>query len=561
MRAQAFFPVVTCLAILTAAPLGAMADDAQPAAAPVAAQDQSASHPKPSSILQQPGSLTLGYGSWGIQDNETKLRQYATPPSGFFIQELRYVPLSSAGNLGVVSLHDLTQPDYRDYGQLALFGGKTRVDGLLMNNEFMDPTTSTVPTSSRNVQDYNLQQLVAPGFKLSARYRMDQQDQYFDPGYDPLHQRTRYDEFGADGRLAGGSLNLMYSELQYTDRTQTLLNTLDQHVQVSYLRDIGSSSVEAKFGTHNLSAAGTPIGYIQNTAVSDVTNVDSKTDASVALTLDNMSNPVTQNNYVREQRSATARLAHAWNSAWRGTCAAQLRQIQDVNDDHTYVDDPHWQTFEARLNGRIGENWHILARGSMENCAKTPQTQISGESDNSTLIWNSRQVGEVRIDASGDLIDGYLSYDQKRQTNDAQMTAVTYEDWNVGGDFQATHTVSLNADITYQKAEATDNQAGSPGLSDFAPGSETFDFGVNWAISPTWYMNTNYSCFLTSNNNPLLLQDANTSGHYLTIQLQNRLPHGREFSLTVSPWVYKDSVVEQMDSTPTLVMVSATTPF
>ncbi|MDR3708938.1 MAG: hypothetical protein P4L33_11615 [Capsulimonadaceae bacterium] len=549
-------PDTTAAPASTTAPAAATTATADPSAMPAASQSPAPPRPKPSPILEHPGSLTLGYSDWGIPYDVNKVRQYATPPHGIYLQQLRYVPLSDAGNLGVFSLEDFAEQDYRDYGQLALNGGKTHVDALVMNSEFLEPTTNIVPTSDRNVQEYYFQQMVAHGFKVSTRYRMDQLDQYFDVGLDPLHQRTRYNDFTAGGRFADGFLSLMYSDWYYWDRTGTLFNTHDQHSQVSYLRDLGSQSIEAKIGTHKISQDGAPSSYMQNATVSDAVTVNDKTDASVNLSLDNRSVPVVQNSYVREQQSATARVAHTWNTNWRGTFAAQLRQAQRMDDTHTYVDEPRWQTFEARLNGRISPTTRLLARASTENCWNAPEML-----DNGTLLWTARQTGELRFDVSNDPYDYYVSYDLRRQWNDSQATTVASDIYHFGGDYQALPTVSLNGDLTIERWSATGNQASGPSLSEFAPSSETVDFGVNWTISQTLFMDANYSFFLTANNNPLLLQDGNTSGHFLTVQLQDRLAHGREFTLTVSPWVYKDTVVQQMDSTPTFVMLTATTPF
>jgi hypothetical protein len=549
---------MSCLAVLSAAPINTAAADTPASTAPAASTPAAAVEPppQPSAILHQPGLLTLGYADWDIANNENKLRQYASPPRGFFVKQLRYVPLSTAGNLGVVSLENLAQSDYRDYGQLALFGGKTHIDGLLSHNQFYEATMNIVPVSSRDIQEVYFQQLIARGFKVSTRYRMDQLDRYFDVGLDPIHQRTRYNDFVAGGRFGGGYLNLMYSDWRYTDRTQTLFNTHDQHWQAAYLRDIHTHSLEAKFSSHNLSADNAPNGHMQNMSLSDVVSLNSHTDASVSLTQDNLNLPVVQNAYVRMQQSATARLAHVWSPSWRGVIAAQYRKAERVNSDHTYVDAPRWQTFEGRINAKFGPVWRAQVRASTENLWASPLMAPTG-----SLLWNNRQNATVRLEANKDLVSTYLSWDMRRQSNDAQATTITSDVIHLGGNLQASPSVSLFGDLTTERFGAHSSQVGSPVLNSFAPSSRTLDIGVNWTMSPRWFMSTNYSGFWTSNDNPLLLQDANTSGHFLTANLEYRTPSGQEFGLIVSPWVYRDAIVSQMDSTPTIFMVTASTPF
>jgi hypothetical protein len=513
---------------------------------------------RPSPLSKNPGLLTLGYENLDLSGSSNKFFQYATPPQGLFLDELRYVPFTPVGNVGVVDVRAFGEADYRDYLQYDYLPNWTEFEGLMTHSQFFDGTPQIVNPSERAVQQFAIEQRLGENFLLSTHYRMDQVDDSFDIPLDPLHQRTRYNDVVASGQFARGFVNLTFSDWHYFDRTQLLPDTDVKRWQEDYERSIGPQTLGEQFRWLAISQAGQPDAHIEIASLSDDVAIGDSSDASLVLRQDRISEPVVQNAYYREQQSATTRVSGAWATG-NASVGLQERSAQRVRADHTYVDVPEWQTVLGRVSQRLGDSWHLSLRGSMQNLWKAP---VMDTDDSDDLLWSNIQDAEARVDGDNDTISGYVSWAYHRTANNsARSTRVTQDLWSAGGNWQATPKISVSGDISYEKWLADNPSAMFPILANFMPANEIASVGVNCVASPRLFFTVNYSGWLTWNDNPLLLQDGNTTGTFLTLQANYRSLKGQEFGLTISPWAYHDSLVDQLDYQATVAEVTVSTPF
>jgi hypothetical protein len=537
------------------------------AAAPEAAPEVAATQVSPPGfpVVKQPlGLIRLGWSQNGATGNGQKFEQYGTPPSGVYLDLLRYEPWSPQGDIGVISLQSPAETDYRDYTQLALNGGHTQLEALLTRNRFFDPGTSPVPQSDWQNQDLNLTQKIAHWFSISTRYSMDDQDFSADSP-DPslsLHQRTRYEDVALAGIAGGGFAVLTFSDWRYFDRTQLTDNTDVRRWQATYQHDLGRQVLSAQYNYLDVSTATQPTGDVQIASVADDIHLGSATTASVALRKDSINLPVVQNaltsSYVREQSSATGSLVDRWSDDWNGEFAIQRRAAQLMANDSTDLDTPQWQTMLARVNGQLGRGWRVLANGTMENLWHSP---LLFTPDANYLLWNNRQNAQVRLNGTSDFVQGYVDWSYNHTANSSTNTDVHEETINAGGDWQAAPKLDIYSDYTTDQWNAIDDAVGLPNIGMFATDSRVFTLGANWVVSTRAYINTSYSGFWASNPDPLELQDEQTTGQFLTMQFEYRMPKGQDFGLTVAPWAYRDEIASPLDYNSAVVRVTVSTPF
>ena len=83
---------------------------------------------------------------------------------------------------------------------------------------------------------------------------------------------------------------------------------------------------------------------------------------------------------------------------------------------------------------------------------------------------------------------------------------------------------------------------------------------LTWNL-PRLFMSASFTNFSERNDNPLLLQDGNASGSFLTLSGRYRFPRGYELGLTFAPWYYRDKVASALDYTASVVMLSGSARF
>ena len=188
------------------------------------------------SIAQQV-QVDVGFSHWGLDGNESKFRQYATPAQSVFLKSIRLTPTFKFPNsdAGHFVLKGIGEKDYRAEGVLDILFGQVKFDANLIRHRFLDAGLTPVPESQRELQEGSAKYLLTRDFAVSFRYRMDRQAQIFQAPKLPYYQRTRFWNALAEGKLGEGQLSLGYSDWRYFDRTDIRPDTTIKRWHARYL--------------------------------------------------------------------------------------------------------------------------------------------------------------------------------------------------------------------------------------------------------------------------------------------------------------------------------------
>ena len=502
--------------------------------------------------------LELGLGTWGLTGNEPKFRQYATPPKGLFLSEFRYSPFPTNRNYNLATLKGFGATDYRGDAALMFENGKTQFEGSFDRHKFIDPTPAIIDESQRRAEEIYLKQFVAPGISLSSRYRMEQQDVNFDiPGL-PLHQRTRYADLLAGGRVGPGQLRLGLVDWRYFDRTEQSFDTKVTRYQLSYLWEITrNAGVEAAIARVRVRQPG--VETINSSVFSLVGDLAAgpNTDLILGYHRDTSERGVTQNAYAREQRMATARVVHRWNR-WSGQLSLQGRDVERVRGDQTFVDVPSWFTVEGRVSGRIRDNLRVTVRGYNQSLSDAPPSVTT---DNRPLMFSDRRFAQVRLDGGRPDLNGYLTYTHRSWDLDARSVNVNANLFTIGGNWEANPTLSVFAELTRENWGGKTEIVDFPTFGTYAPDSSVVSLGANWTFDPATFLSANITSFTSENDNPIRERNGNTSGTFITLNARRRLSATNEIGLIIAPWFYRDKVVGAMDYDARVFMVTGSARF
>jgi hypothetical protein len=267
--------------------------------------------------------------------------------------------------------------------------------------------------------------------------------------------------------------------------------------------------------------------------------------------------PNVQNAYVRNENSGAFSLSQRWNG-WRAQIGLRLQNDDRVNGDQTYVDVPKWSTLDARLSGRIFHTWKLSFRGYTQTLSDPPASVLD---DPATLYWTSRNFFQAKLETGTPDINGYLIYTYRVDRNSQRDTDVTTGQYTVGGTWQVNPRVNLFAEYHHENWTGRTDSSVYPALNNFLPDSDTGVAELNWYLGRRANISVNYTGFATYNDNPLLLQDGNTRGSFVTINTHYRFPAGYELGLLVAPWTYRDNVVNALNYNSTVLMVTGSARF
>ncbi len=530
----------------------------KPAVDPAAA-DQG-SQPLPKSRLAPPSTVLaeIGYGDWGLSGSESKFRQHAMVPHGLLLRDLRYAPmLRSRSESAFFDVKGLGGDDYRAESRLVWGYGATQLSGSVSRFRFADPLPVPVDGSSRHVEEFSARQSLSRDFALSLQFRNDSQRNRYEVPYANLDQNTQYWDAFATGKLGSGFAAFNYSNLHYSDRTGTLLNTTVQTSGLSYLWNPSDAiGIEAAYSHVAISEAAQPESHLDIMSLQGDFALGSATDLNLRLQQRNVGTATIQSAYARDQGVGTASLFHRWKS-WRAQVGIRLQNDERVNGTQSFVDVPKWSTVEGRLSGTVIAGWRLTVRSYTQTLSDPPSAITM---DNASLYWNGRNYLQVKLEGGPPAVNYYLTYTYQANRNSARATDVQTTQYTVGSIWQISPTVSLFGEYHHESWSGHTDLNDFPALSNFLPNSTTGIVEMTWN-QRRLFLSASYTGFSVSNDNPLLLQDGNTRGTFITLNGRYRFPRGYELGLTVAPWTYRDKVVGALNYDAAIVMVNGSARF
>lgn len=498
-----------------------------------------------------------GWADWGLLGSPRKFRQYATPPQGWFLRDLRYSPLLQNADALLV-LKSVGQPDFSGDARIARAYGGTIFEGTLQRNRFFDPTIDDVEESRRTVGRFSLRQSLARHFALTLKYRKDEEVQSFGAGRDPEDRHTTYQDVTLGGRLGSGFLNLSLANWYYKDNLQAYPDTLLRSFHLGYLWEIKPTiNLDTSLTRVWLQQAGTPQSRVDTVAVNGEVALSSLTDLELQWRTRHLSLPNVQSAWVREQRVGNLKLSHKWRG-WTGQIGFKLQQSDRLRGDQSDMDTPSWQTWEGKLTGRLNRNMRMTLRGSQQVLSHPP-TMITSVPD--PLYWTQRDLLQFKLEGGGVDSNGYLTYSYRHWRNGARGTDLGTHEITLGTDWQALPNLSLYSELSYDLWAGSTPDTDSPTFDLFLPSNRLLVLGANWTINRRAYLSLSYSDTRTLNENPLGLAGGNTHGKYLTLTGRYRMKNKGEIGLTIAPWRYSDRVVNDLNFNATVFLVTIITRF
>jgi hypothetical protein len=503
----------------------------------------------------QPLTIGVGWADWDLRGGAAKFLQYATPPRGFFLNELRYVPWNGdPASYGRLVLRGLGGDDFHNEASFTFFHGATSLDMALNQAHFYEPTPLALPNNDRELQDVAIKQKITPTLALGLRYSMDQQNSYFEAPSLPLHQRTRFSNVNIEGKLGPGFLGVSFTDWRYFDRTGIRPDMTLKRWQASYLWTPSSSvAVGADFVRHNIEQTGAPSSRVEQVSFDTSLALGPDTDLDLDYFNQTLHLPVVQNAYDRKQRGGGGRIVQHW-PGWSVSLSIREREAQRVRGDQSYVDVPRWTTFDGRLYGRLSRQTRLTVWGYVQTLANPP---VMTTEDARTLFWKQRSYAQVKIETGTGLANGYVVGAWERLDNSDRSAFVSIASLTTGGNWQITPKFSAFAEYVFEGWNAKNDVTDFPTIGRFAPNDREASVGASWQIDPRTSLYMSLSDVATTNDNPLLLRNGNTRGEYFTLSLRHQLRSGFGFGLVLSPWRYRDRVDSLMNYNTTDIMLTA----
>jgi hypothetical protein len=501
----------------------------------------------------------VGYANWDLSGNENKFRQYATPPHGIFLKGFHYNPVSMLhGFRGDYNLIGLGSDDYYADSRMLMFFGDISFKGSLRRNRFLEDVITPVAESDRQEGKAQFKFKVAPEFSISSVYSLSEQNHFFQSPREALRQRTRYWDLAAEGKVGDARISLGFSDFRYFDRTLVLPDTaIKRWRMVGVWEPFKTLGLEASYLSQEINQTSLT-NHIDTISLASNWAVGPNTDIQMNYRHDSLNLPTVQTSVVREQHNFNTKLVQRW-PRWMLQVGMNYRETERIRGDRLFINIPKLWGFEGRLAGRLSKNLKLTLRGSTQHLSSLP---LMLTADNRSLYWNDRRFLQLKLDGGSPSLNGYFQWTHRRLANEIRDSDISSHFLTAGGNWEVNSRLSAFAEYNYEfwSGKSADSTV-FPFQENYIPSSRVTVLGISWALTDQVFLLASYTDFTTDNDNPLREKDGNFTGRYLTMNLRYRFPAGHELNLTIAPWLYRDSVVDSMSYTATLLMLSGSARF
>ncbi len=232
----------------------------------------------------------------------------------------------------------------------------------------------------------------------------------------------------------------------------------------------------------------------------------------------------------------------------------KLQDDDRVESTQTYVNVPKWSTLEGRISGRVLADNRITIRGYTQSLFDPPTFNTM---DPTNLYYTSRNFVEGRLEGGRDELTYYLVYNFQDYRDASRDTDVQSSQYTAGAIWQMANSLNVFGEYHHEGWSGHSGSiSGYPNIGDYMPTTNTGIVQIIYNANKRMYISVTYTGFGTRNNNPLLLQDGNTAGSFVTINGHYRFPKGYELGFTVAPWTYHDNVVSSLNYSATVLMIT-----
>jgi hypothetical protein len=491
-------------------------------------------------------SISAGYATWDGNGSRKRLFQYGTPPNGLTLYELNalspWVPSRAFARLLWRGNPD---QDTAGQGQLIFNQGNTMVRGRLSHTTYYDPTYLPVNDSDDRIVRVVAEQTLRPDVGAFYAYRGDQRAQRFPAPLVERSNRSNLHGVGIQGRVLGGQAGLTFTDHRFMDYSGTQPTTLQRGLSGHLGKEFGALSLEGIASYTTIEQQGRKDSQVKSLALAGTWDLGPLTSLQFNVARDDLDLNAVQNAYVRQRFNTGVRLRQRLGK-WSAQLGYRHREAERVRADHSFVDVPKWNTFDARLSGRLTNLLRLTLRGSWEDLA---DSALMNTVDTRQLFCGDRALVQAKVDGGNDRFNGYASYTYRYRKNDARGVDVRWTNLSLGSSYSIRPDLLGYAELAYDMFTARGvTEANGENLNFYFPDSTSLGLGLDWTRSPIDSISASLN--FTGSNNARATQ--------LTMQYRRQISADHSLELVVAPWNYEDRLYRLTGYNTTLMQVRYT---
>jgi len=500
------------------------------------------SEPKP--LLN---SISLVYTTWNSSGYINAIHQNGSVQGGFGI-----------GNLSLLAPYekerfyafDLMGNPGDDFGMrlISQWGVDTTLVTTAHQFSYFDPSFGTLLPSRDKDFSSTIEQQIAPNFGAFGVVDLVQDEHHFPAPLVQPDYVNRTLALGTQKQMGNSTVGATATETSYNDLSQAQPNSLTDRGEVRYSGNFGPRlSAEGLVAVSRIQLQGQPDSWINNYAVSGVYDVSDTSALGAHFDQTNLDLNSVQNAYVRKKLDSGLTYDTRLGT-WGLDLGFQHREEERVRSDHSYVDVPEWNDFDAKLNGRIAKSLRLGVKATLEDLTSAP---VFDTQDPTLLYWSRKAEVQTKLSGGNEVNTGYLSYNYRYRSNEDREFNLTWTNVALGGSRVFSPKLLGYVEFASDQYTVGGANAVASDLGEYFPSSETFMFGVDY----TRNSRENFSFVMTS----FYTQDQ--WGQQIALTYHLDLGKDRNFQITYSPWLQRDRLYDVDTFTAPILQVKVGTRF
>lgn len=497
-------------------------------------------------------SITVGYSTWRAGGSRVRMGQFGRVPEGLTLAELKYTnPIDDSHPYWHLTWRGTPGQDTYGSGMIGLNNGQTILKGsVLKRSYFAEPSWVPTGDSEDRVGTLSVSHAIAPNVGAFVSYRSDDRSQRYVPPKQAGRVRSRTVGGGVEGRFGPVQAGVAVTDRRTFDDTGRQPATLQRGISAHVSGQLGSAlSLEGAAGYTRIEQAGRPSGGVRTMAIAGSLDLGPLTSLQFHAGRDDLDlGDIVRNAYVRQRFTSSARLHHRLGT-WGLQLGFKHREDERVRADRTFVDVPKWNTYDARLSGRLNNGIRVTVRGTWDDL--TASARPTG-TDPRQLWWDDRAMGQIKLDGGNDAFTGYATYTHRFRQNKQRNVEVSWQNFAVGASYQVSPTLLGHFEWSYDAVRATGASEGTNDTLDlFFPNSMSLAVGLDWVPSEKYSLSANLNHFATNN----------WRGTHVTLQYRRRISADHSLDIIVAPWRFEDRLYGQTGFETTFFGVRYTVKF
>jgi hypothetical protein len=479
------------------------------------------------------GTVGLGFQEFTVDGSFPRFGQYLLPPEGVFLPRLLLNEQDETGHtVFQAQLYDLGEDYHR--GALSVTPEDLRYSLHYRFDRarfFPEPTFQPVPLVGRRLE--NTTRFHIHTARTQFGELRFQHLQVAEPGLN-REGRLAYRADNADLRgiwsVGPGQIDLRYSWLTFTDATDRQPDTTTRTYAAEYAVDLGSQATAAASYAHtHVEQAQVPDSKVSVWRVAGSYTPRPEWDAQARYERRIIDLDVTQNAFTRESSAGALKVTYRPQPDLAVRLAYERRDLERLNENQTRIDAPTWRIMRLTANWkgprRMGVDAHYEWRDLEDNPAR-PQARTD---DLRPLTPDTERRFEVKANLPFATKGfAYALYRDRRRENEARNVAYTLRSLGLGGFYQATPRLSVEA--TWGQDDWRSN---STVLNDVLADTQVLTLSGNYTLSPQAWAGVSYSRYRGD-------EVSEVDDDQWSLSAGCTLPHGAVVSLTYQNGDYEN---------------------